>query len=596
DACGSNRILYNKCGDRHCSNCGRLDRKKWLEKVIGWDMPTTFFQTAFTAPHQLNSLFAINQKECYDLFFRCVHTTLLERTQREFHCKPGLITALHTWGQRLFQHVHIHAIMTAGGESLGKDTKHWVGIDADAPQMEAKSLGNEFSGHFVAGLKELFANDKLELPEDADWNYVDDQESFAYWVDQLLLIDWQAHSESTPETSVTTHGCIHYTGRYVRGGAIHNGRIVDDDGMYVTFRYKDYRDNNKIKEERIRGGDFVARYVQHIVPKGLHRIRYGGLLTGSVRGKNLDRVRPLIRAYNVANRDKLHPALLNDTYNTFESDIENPEDLVEEPWNSAAAEKLSVVTNPAPSCVVCGAENMRHLGYRDANETRADIQRLNHYIGFFGETITTLDPACKQINQAVRLALPLMGKYQQPSFKDFEYSERCASVFAVVWSWRFERSPDTRLDPKTIDAIHIQPAPESPASASASSSKLQEIPNGEWVRDQTTSEYAVGQLVPVIGQAGLLATMVDSVIDTLDGIVQAIVSNIFGRRETGGRRLEGIEISQSQWLSWFVPTADSLMSKACFQSVHLASQSHWTSTRTECCRGVPVETLPLPEW
>lgn len=576
DACGTNRILYNKCSDRHCPNCGRLARNAWLEKVIGWDLPTTFFQTTFTAPHQLNSLFAINQKECYDLFFRCVHTTLLERTEREFNCKPGIITALHTWGQRLFYHVHIHAIVTAGGESLGKGDKYWIGIDADAPQMEAKSLAHEFSGKFIDGLKVLYHQNRLEIPLEATWNYVEDQETFAYWADELLQIDWQAHSESTPETSKTQYGCIHYNGRYVRGGAINNNRIVDDDGMYVTFKYKDYRDNNQIKQERIRGEEFVARYVQHIVPKGLHRIRYGGLLTSCVRGKNLERARPLIREWNAANRDKLHPALIDGTYNTFEKDIENPEDLLEEKFE----------TNPAPACLVCRTENMRHLGYRDAEETKADIRRLTHFRSFFSVAITTLDSVCEQINKEARRVLSLGGKHQQTTFDDFAMSRRLASSFSVVWSRSFERSADKQTDPMTIDVSSSAPSPPK----SAQPNEISHAGGEGGVRGEiTTSHFAIGQLVNMIGQAALIATMMDSVIDTLDGLAQSILSNV--------RKPSMLELFRSERIDEAL--TERWAENVDHRSVQLATLLSSTCTRNECCRGVPVVNmgnLPLPEW
>jgi hypothetical protein len=550
-----------------------------MEKVIGWDLPSTFFQTTFTAPHHLNSLFAINQKECYDLFFRCVHRTLLDRTEREFHCKPGIITAMHTWGQRLFYHVHIHAIVTAGGESLDKGTKRWVGIAADAPQMEAQSLAHEFSGHFIHGLRELYHQNKLEIPLESEWNYVEDRETFDYRVDELLHIDWQAHSESTPETSQTTHGCIHYTGRYVRGGAINNKRIVDDDGIYVTFRYKDYRDYNQIKEERIRGEEFVARYVQHIVPKGLHRIRYGGLLTPSVRAKNLERVRPLIRAWNEANRDKLHPALLNDTYNTIEKDIENPEDVFEEKSE----------TYPTPACLVCGADNMRHLGYRKPDETLADIRRLTHYQDYFSKAITTLDHACEQTNKEARRLRSLKGKLQQPSFADFAFWRRLASAFSVVWTRAFEPSTEATLDPVIFDTLQVQSAATGPSRppnnpTSISSERL-----------ATASVHVTGQLVTVIGQAALLATVMDSVIDTLDGFAQSIASRI--RKPSMSELFHFERIDEALTVRW-AENVD-------HRSVQLASKLKSTTTRSTTgghdCE-LPISHFelhpsnPLPEW
>ena len=114
-SCGHRRIIYASCNNRHCPSCSWLKRKAWLENVLSWRMPCDYYHTVFTVPHKLNRLLMANQKECYLLFFHTAQETLLYTAKRDYQCQPGLILTLHTWGQRMLTHIHIHAIMTAGG-------------------------------------------------------------------------------------------------------------------------------------------------------------------------------------------------------------------------------------------------------------------------------------------------------------------------------------------------------------------------------------------------------------------------------------------------------------------------------------------------
>jgi hypothetical protein len=373
ETCQQGRILYSQCHDRHCPNCGWLKRKAWLQQIIAWNLPTTYYHTVFTVPHELNPLIRANPSAVYQLFFRRAQKTLLEIAQREFGCKPGIILTLHTWGQRMLTHVHIHAMMTSGGVSATTGEvsfkPSWIPIPPDAPDIQEKVLAELFQKKFLRGLKILFDQRKLIIPPEMEFEGVQDRDSFHRWLEPLAQRSWKADAQITPDELQTQLGCARYLSDYIQGAAISNNRIVEDNGTHVTIRQWDYRMNKPV-EETMEGEEFVRRFLLHIVPSNVHRVRYAGLFQGKGRKETLQRVRLLLAKQNSDSIGKRHASL---------------------PPSARLHELELPKIDNRPKCLRCGTPGMRLEGYRDRMATWEFIHRVEHAIEQYSKAPTTLD-------------------------------------------------------------------------------------------------------------------------------------------------------------------------------------------------------------
>jgi hypothetical protein len=318
----------------------------------------------------------------YQLFFRRAQKTLLEIAQREFGCKPGMILTLHTWGQRMLTHVHIHAMMTSGGVSLStgdaSSKPSWIPIAPDAQGIQEEVLAKLFQKKFLRGLKILFDQGKLAIPQEMAFEGVQDRASFHRWLEPLAQRNWKADAQITPDELQTQLGCARYLSDYIQGAAISNNRIVDDDGTHVTIRQWDYR-TNKTVEETMEGEEFVRRFLLHIVPSNVHRVRYAGLFQGKGRKETLQRVRLLLAKHNADSLGKRHASL---PQSTRLQELELPK------------------IDNRPKCLRCGTPGMRFEGYRDRRETWDFIHRVEYAIEQYSKAPTTLD---QLIRSTVRL-------------------------------------------------------------------------------------------------------------------------------------------------------------------------------------------------
>lgn len=291
DACGTRRIAYNSCRNRHCPKCQGGARAKWLAAQHALLLPVDYFHVVFTLPHELNALGRVNPRRLYALLFRAATATLqtFARAPRHLGAELGVTAVLHTWGQNLTQHVHLHCVVTGGG--LSPDGRRWVSSRHPRFLFPVRALSKVFRGKFLAGLRRLrararltFAGDCAALAEPATWTR---------WLTSLRSVDWVVYAKPPfggPER------VLKYLSRYTHRVAIANERLVFVGDDVVRFRWKDYADGSRVKVLTLAAEEFLRRFLLHVVPRGFMRIRHFGLLANRRRATKLARCRELLGA------------------------------------------------------------------------------------------------------------------------------------------------------------------------------------------------------------------------------------------------------------------------------------------------------------
>lgn len=279
DECGHVEIHNSSCRNRHCPNCQSVLKEQWVDQRRSEVLDAKYFHIVFTVPHALNELFLVNQKLLYTLLMKAVSETILKLAQdkRYLGATPGIIQVLHTWGQNLCYHPHIHCIVSGAG--LTRDLKlRKCGSGFFIPIEAASRM---FRGKFMAALKQYRNSGELRLSKE----FTDSEKpmNWLQFVDDLYGVDWVVYIK---ETFNGYGNAINYLGRYTHRVAISNGRILSFTDDTVTFRYRDYRDN-KLKEMTLEHEEFIRRFLMHILPKGFQKIRYFGFLANPIKRKRL---------------------------------------------------------------------------------------------------------------------------------------------------------------------------------------------------------------------------------------------------------------------------------------------------------------------
>jgi hypothetical protein len=280
--CGGDRtISYNSCRNRHCPKCQTQARQRWIAARKEELLETRYFHVVFTLPHELHGLILQNEAELYGLLFRSVAETLLEVAQNPEHlgAEIGFFGILHTWGQNLLFHPHIHCVIPGGG--FAPDRTHWV-----YPQypffLPVKVLSKVFRGKFVAGLKCAHRQGRLIFA--GSIKRLAEGKCFAAFLRTLFRQDWVVYAKPAfggPEQ------VLRYLGRYTHRVAISNHRLVSFDGNNVTFRWKDYARGNKQRVMMVSAAEFIRRFLVHVLPKGFVRIRHFGFMANSQRSASM---------------------------------------------------------------------------------------------------------------------------------------------------------------------------------------------------------------------------------------------------------------------------------------------------------------------
>jgi len=303
EECGYERPFYNSCRNRHCPQCGYLGKERWLEKRKDQLLPITYFHSVFTLPDNLNPLMLVNQKVCYNLLFKSGSETLVDlgKDPKHLGAEIGFIAVLHTHGQNMLDHPHLHCIMPGGG--LSEDGKHWR-----YPKKTSK--GKDFFVH-VDVISDLFkkkflcylekAYDKGELQFPGQVNHLKSKASFKRFMNGLYKKKWVTYCK---EPFQGGEGGLKYLSQYVYRTAITNNRILDLKDGKVCFSWHDYRDG-KDKVMQLDVFEFIRRFLLHILPSGFCRIRYYGILASRNLKTKLARCMALLNKRSVEKKELL---------------------------------------------------------------------------------------------------------------------------------------------------------------------------------------------------------------------------------------------------------------------------------------------------
>lgn len=279
--CGDVKPSYNSCRNRHCPKCQTLSKEKWIDARKTDLLNVGYFHVVFTVPQELNAIIYANQKDCYNLLFHCVSQTLKELSADKKHlgAEIGLTAVLHTWGQNLSFHPHIHCIVPAGGlNSLGL----WV----DSKKkffLPVKALSRKFRGKFLALLKQQIPDMEQHL------------------LDSCYNKEWVVYCKPPFKTAACV---VEYLGRYTHRVAISNNRILKLEDGQVTFKWRDYRDSSRWKEMTISAEEFIRRFLMHILPPGFMKIRHFGFLSSRGKQVKLQKCKLLTRT-SLTKRERL---------------------------------------------------------------------------------------------------------------------------------------------------------------------------------------------------------------------------------------------------------------------------------------------------
>ena len=286
DCCGRIRISYNSCRNRHCPKCQFLKKEKWLEERKEDLLPVPYFHVVFTIPAILKPIALRNKRVLYNILFRSVSETLFELAGDPKHLggKIGFISVLHTWGQNLMDHPHIHCIVTGGG--LSRDATRWLSF----PKrffIPVKVLSRLFRGKVLFYLKKSWEKRELKFPG----TVAKIQDQFAVLLDDLYQMEWVVYVKPPFKDAEML---IDYLGRYTHRIAIGNHRILKMEDGHVFFLWRDYADGNKKKIMKLEASEFIRRFLLHVLPEKFVKVRYYGLLANRKSDTMLSRCRRLL--------------------------------------------------------------------------------------------------------------------------------------------------------------------------------------------------------------------------------------------------------------------------------------------------------------
>ena len=288
DRCAYRRIAYNSCRDRHCPKCQSLAKAKWLESQQRNLLPCEYFHVVFTIPECIAALAFYNQTVVYNILFRAAAQTLqtIARDPRHLGAQIGFLTVLHTWGQNLLFHPHLHCVVTGGG--LSPDGHHWIGCRPGF-FLPVRVLSRLFRRLFLAELEKAFRRGKLHFFSKVQT--LSEPTSFSDLLKQARKAEWVVYAKHPfggPQQ------VLDYLGRYTHRVAISNNRLLAIENANVSFRWRDYRCRNKPKVMTLQADEFIRRFLLHVLPPGFVRIRYYGLLGNRYRSANLALCRDLL--------------------------------------------------------------------------------------------------------------------------------------------------------------------------------------------------------------------------------------------------------------------------------------------------------------
>ena len=288
ETCGHQRIAYNSCRNRHCATGQSLARAQWLDARQAELLDTPYFHVVFTVPQEIAAIAYQNKRVVYNILFRATAETLrtIAADPKHLGAEIGFLAVLHTWGQTLLHHPHLHCVVPGGG--LAPDGERWI---ACRPGffLPVRVLSRLFRRLFLEQLDHAFAAGQLQFF--GTLAPLQDPQAFAAYLAPLRQTDWIVYAK---RPFGGPRQVLDYLGRYTHRVAISNNRLVSLDAGQVAFRWKDYRHHDKSKTMTLSAEEFIRRLLLHILPLGFHRIRYFGFLGNRFRHAKLALCRRLL--------------------------------------------------------------------------------------------------------------------------------------------------------------------------------------------------------------------------------------------------------------------------------------------------------------
>lgn len=283
ESCSHVHYQYHSCGNRHCPNCGGTKREQWVEDRMGELLPTTYFHIVFTLPHELRALSMGNRKLLFGLLFKSAQHTLLTlaKDDRYIGAVPGIVSILHTNGQDLSFHPHVHCIVSGGGilPSLAGEGPgvRWIKEKRSNGKFlfPRRAMEKMYKGYFLSQLRKYISTGELKY---------EDREALENIVSTVGKKKWNVYAKAPFGGPAQI---VEYLGRYTHKVAITAHRIISIDDENISFRYKDYADGNKQKVMTLSHAEFLRRFEQHILPRGLVKIRHSGYLHSKDKMKRI---------------------------------------------------------------------------------------------------------------------------------------------------------------------------------------------------------------------------------------------------------------------------------------------------------------------
>jgi hypothetical protein len=323
DSCGHVRISYNSCRNRHCPKCQQTNKERWILARRQQLLPVSYFHVVFTLPQEFNSYCLGYPKQMYDLLFAASHQTIntFAHDQKHLGAMPGMISVLHTWGQNLSLHPHVHIIIPGGGIA---PSGCWKKAKSNGRYLfPVKAMSTVFRSKYIEGFLRLLKTENKTIDPSLR--------------EKLYNKSWIVYAKQPfggPEQ------VIEYLGRYTHKVAISNHRILSINNDKVSFRYKDYADDSKQKIMTLQATEFLRRFCLHILPQGFRKMRYYGFLAG------------------------VNSALLQMQQRELGLTMQTGKEIKKISWKTIAKEKLNY---DADVCPCCSKGRMITILHFDAN-------------------------------------------------------------------------------------------------------------------------------------------------------------------------------------------------------------------------------------
>ena len=289
EQCAFEQIAYNSCRDRHCPKCQTLTKEQWLNDRKAELLPCGYFHLVFTLPHELNPIILSNKTTTVNILFAAVNQTLqafAKDPQWRLEGRLGFISVLHTWSQTLIDHFHLHCLIPAGALSFTKN--RWIPA-RDNFLFKITSVALEFRKRYLKLLWNVYLKNNLIFTQKTA--ALNSRQTFQQLINSVSKTKWIAYAK---RPFAGPQQVLEYLGRYTHRVAISNNRILCIDNGRITFTYRDRQRNNEIKKITLDADEFIRRFLLHVLPKGLMKIRYFGFLSHTNKKEQIPLIRKLI--------------------------------------------------------------------------------------------------------------------------------------------------------------------------------------------------------------------------------------------------------------------------------------------------------------